>query len=384
MKTAWLDRNRTRNRLLPCGIALLSLTLTQCDQFLTDYFWECPDGGHNCAADQSMASSSIDQSAPPDLTPPDPNTPLGPLRKFEWRASIPIDATKLKYVGMKGTMPVLWQNGTPQKWVVYQASPLPSSAIPGGSADGLPAAHVGVDFGKIYSVVSGSSFFVLSTADASIKTLPGNMEVLANFKLAGPQPVFRHPDLDALAVKTQPTMTANSLVLIHWGPGATVTYEKPDAALTAMAVADLDGVDGLTTGLEAILLTGKTVLAVLHQLRPGSIPVDDGLLREALQVAVERAMPGETSPIPAAFVRNLNGDGFMDVAYIRNGQLLVTSYKGRAATSGMFENWPAAQTLSELSGQTVKSLAAVDLTSDGYPELVVETDKEIHFFLNRP
>ena len=132
MKTAWLDRNRPRNRLLPCGIALLSLTLTQCDQFLTDYFWECPDGSRDCVTNQSMDSSSMDQSAPPDLKMPDPNTPLGPLRKFEWRASIPIDATKVKYVGMKGTMPVLWQNGTPQKWVVYQASPLPSSAIPGG------------------------------------------------------------------------------------------------------------------------------------------------------------------------------------------------------------------------------------------------------------
>jgi hypothetical protein len=384
MKTAWLDRNRTRNRLLPCGIALLSLTLTQCDQFLTDYFWECPDGGHNCAADQSMDSSSMEHAAPPDLTMPDPNTPLGPLRKFEWRASIPLDATKVKYVGMKGTMPVLWQNGTPQKWVVYQASPLPSSAIPGGSSDGLPAAPMGVDFGKTYPVVSGRSFFVLSTVDASIKTWPWNMAVLQDAKLAGPQPVFRHPELDALAVQTTPTSADKSAVLIHWGQGATVTYEKPGTVLTAMAVADLDSIDGLTTGLEAILLMGKTVLAVLHQYSAGSIPVDDGPLREALQVAVERAMPGETSPIPAAFVKNLNGDRFMDVAYIRNGQLLVTSYKGRAATSGMFENWPAAQTLSELSGQTVKSLAAVDLTIDGYPELVVETESYVHFFLNKP
>ncbi|MFO0620452.1 MAG: hypothetical protein U0745_03575 [Polyangia bacterium] len=173
-------------------------------------------------------------------------------------------------------------------------------------------------------------------------------------------------------------------MLIHWGQGATVTYEKPGTVLTAMAGMDLDSIDGLTTGLEAILLTGKTVLAVLHQYSAGSIPVDDGPLREALQVAVERAMPGETSPIPAAFVRNLNGDRFMDVAYIRNGQLLVTSYKGRAATSGMFENWPAAQTLSELSGQTVKSLAAIDLTSDGLPELVVETESYVHFYLNKP
>jgi hypothetical protein len=50
----------------------------------------------------------------------------------------------------------------------------------------------------------------------------------------------------------------------------------------------------------------------------------------------------------------------------------------------MFENWPAAQTLSELSGQTVKSLAAIDLTSDGLPELVVETETSVHFFLNKP
>lgn len=151
-----------------------------------------------------------------------------------------------------------------------------------------------------------------------------------------------------------------------------------------MAVGDLDAADVSGTGLEAILLTGKTVLTVLHQYSAGSIPVDDGPLRDALQGAVERAMPGETSPIPAAFVKNLNGDRFMDVAYIRNGQLLVTSYKGRAATSGMFENWPAAQTLSELSGQTVKSMAAVDLTIDGLPELVVETESYVHFYLNRP
>ena len=355
--------------------ALLLPCLSQCD-----LLWKpCGPDNPSCPLQDAATTDAYSLS---DLEMPDLNTPLGPLRKFEWRASIPIDATKVKYVGMKGTMPVFWMNGTPQKWVVYQASPLPSSAIPVGRSDGLPEAPVGVDFGKIYPVVSGRSFFVLSTVDASIKTWPGNMAVLQDAKLAGPQPVFRHPELDALAVKMQTTIPNNSAVLIHWGQGATLAYEKPDAALTAMA--DLDSIDGLTTGLEAILMTGKTVLAVLHQSSAGSIPVDDPLLRDALQGAVERAMPGETSPIPAAFVKNLNGDRFMDVAYIRNGQLLVTSYKGRAATSGMFENWPAAQTLSELSGQTVKSLASIDLTSDGYPELVVETETSVHFFLNRP
>ncbi len=383
MKTAWLDRNRPRNRLLPCGIALLSLSLTQCDHFLNDFlidhFWEECDGGSDECGDGSVMKSDGGL----DLTMPDPNTLLGPLRKFEWRASIPIDATKLKYVGMKGTMPVFW--GAPQKWVVYQASPLPSAAIPTGSADGLPAAPVGVDFGKTYPVVSGSSFFVLSTVDAKVKTWPGNMEVLKDAVLAGPPPVFRHPELDALVVQTKPSVADKSAVLIHWRPGATVTYEKTGAGLTAMAVGDLDAADVSETGLEAILLTGNTVLAVLHQFMPRSIPVDDPLLRDALQGAVDRGMPGQTSPILAAFVAHLNNDSFMDVAYIRNGQLLVTSYKGRAvATDKMFENWPEAQTLSKLSGQTVKSLAAVDLTSDGLPELVVETDKAVHFFLNTP
>jgi hypothetical protein len=359
--------------------ALLLPCLSQCD-----LLWK-PCGADNPSCPLQDAATT-DYPAPPDLAMPDPNTPLGPLRRFEWRTSIPIDATMLKYVGMKGTMPVFWMNGTPQKWVVYQASPLPDMdmMIPIADVMALPAAPTAFDFGKTYPVVSGSSFFVLSTADASIKTLPGSMEVLANSKLAGPQPVFRHPELDALVVKTKTTMPVNSAVLIQWGQGATRAYEKPDTALTAMAVGDLDAADGNDTGLEAILLTGKTVLAVLHQSSDGVISVDDGPLRDALQVAVDRGMPGQTSPILAAFVAHLNNDSFMDVAYIRNGQLLVTSYKGRAATSGMFENWPAAQTLSKLSGQTVKSLAAVDLTSDGLPELVVETDKEIHFFLNRP
>jgi hypothetical protein len=362
--------------------ALLLPWLSQCD-----LLWKpCGADSPSCPQQELQDAATTDYPAPPDLTPPDPNTPLGPLRKFEWRASIPIDATKMKYVGMKGTMPVLWQNGTPLKWVVYQASPLPDMdmMIPSADVMALPAAPTDVDFGKTYPVVSGSSFFVLSIADASIKTWPGNMAVLQNTKLAGPQPVFRHPELDALVVKTQPASPDKSAVLIQWGQGATVTYEKTGAALTAMAVGDLDSIDGLSTGLEAILLTGKTVLAVLHQLMSGSIPVDDPLLRDALQGAVDRAMPNATDPISAAFVKNLNGDGFMDVAYIRNGQLLVTSYKGRAAKGGMFENWPAAQTLSELSGQTVKSLAAVDLTSDGLPELVVETESYVHFFLNKP
>ncbi|HND13130.1 MAG TPA: VCBS repeat-containing protein, partial [Pseudomonadota bacterium] len=83
-------------------------------------------------------------------------------------------------------------------------------------------------------------------------------------------------------------------------------------------------------------------------------------------------------------VIDLNADGFTDFVYIRGGQLFVTSYRGRNGSGlSVFESWPS-MTLSSVGGESVRSLAAIDLSQDGYPELVVETGKAVHFYLNKP
>ena len=125
MKTPLFHRNSSLRRFIRCGCALLSVALMQCD--LAKYFGEsCSLDDVLCRSGSSRDGSVIDLPTVPDLTTPGPNTPIGALRKFEWRASIPMDASKMKFVGMRETLPVFWaKDGTsPSRWMVYQTDGL--------------------------------------------------------------------------------------------------------------------------------------------------------------------------------------------------------------------------------------------------------------------
>ena len=59
------------------------------------------------------------------------------------------------------------------------------------------------------------------------------------------------------------------------------------------------------------------------------------------------------------------------------------SYLGKIQEQGpMFENWT--YRLISFNGEIVRSVIAANLTMDNYPELIVETDKAVHFYLNIP
>ena len=127
MKTSVTQSSR---RLFRGGLALLALGLTQCDPLKDRLVVKCQPDDTECVTGSSGDGSAIDLPTVPDLTTPGPNTPIGPPRKLEWRASIALDASKMKFVGMRETMPVFWaKDGTsPSRWVVYQTDLLATDA----------------------------------------------------------------------------------------------------------------------------------------------------------------------------------------------------------------------------------------------------------------
>lgn len=84
--------------------------------------------------------------------------------------------------------------------------------------------------------------------------------------------------------------------------------------------------------------------------------------------------------IDAAFVADLNNDNNNELIYIRKGIANITTY----LNDGSFMNWSKPIPLSEIGSDTVISLSAVKITDDNLPELVVETDKAVHFYVNQP
>jgi hypothetical protein len=88
--------------------------------------------------------------------------------------------------------------------------------------------------------------------------------------------------------------------------------------------------------------------------------------------------------VGAGFITDLDQDGQTDLVLAFGSSLYVTTYiKRDAAKVGKFRDWPT-PIVSVDSGDPIRSVMAVGLTQDGYPELVVETDKAVHFYLNNP
>ena len=272
------------------------------------------------------------------VTPPDPNKPIGPTRKFEEKAFIKVDPNKLKYVGMKGTTPVFLANedksvspNLPFRWVAYQLDLLKEKEDERSTLDmnriGFPMAP-SHDFVNSRILVSGGLFYMLDSG--------------ARYSL----------------------------------------QQYNDEPVTELVMGDLDSVDPAPNGRELILLEGTKVQNILHEGVGSATPSEDMYLSFGLQQALDRNEKG--SLIQGGFVADLNHDRFMDFVYARGSKVYVTSYIGRNASGiGLFSDWPNDK-MPSFSLEKVKSIQAIDLTKEGYPDLVVETDQAVHFYLSIP
>lgn len=357
-----------------------------------DHFWvactETPDEVFCQESANTDGGGKIDQTT-------NTTSPIGPTRKFEEKAFIKVDPNKLKYVGMKGTTPVFLANedksvspNLPFRWVAYQLDLLKEKEDERSTLDmnriGFPMAP-SHDFVNSRILVSGGLFYMLDSGTKQISFVEPRSELYALAKLPDSPPYvyFRHPQVTGFAVSAKPTlMGVRSATLVHWAGPRYSLQQYNDEPVTELVMGDLDSVDPAPNGRELILLEGTKVQKILHEGVGSATPSEDMYLSFGLQQALDRNEKG--SLIQGGFVANLNDDRFMDFVYARGSKVYVTSYIGRSASGiGQFVDWPNDK-MPSFSIEKVKSIQAVDLTKEGYPDLVVETDQAVHFYLSIP
>ena len=113
-----------------------------------------------------------------------------------------------------------------------------------------------------------------------------------------------------------------------------------------------------------------------------SPPSDTIPLRDALQ----QAMKSTTGPILGAEVIDINADGNAELVYLRSKAVYsLTVSDSVNQTSPTISHWrnPLIDLNSLPSGEEIKALRAVDINGDSRPDLAIETDKRVLFYLNQ-
>ena len=356
-----------------------------------DLFWKpCADPSADCLMEASDAGSgTMDQAMPPDQAPP-----TNP-RTFEWRAKVTVDPSTLKFVGMNGQLPVFlvkdgqnWECNGDKYWSHWAVAKLNLTAekteerIKQEDARSMKPDLPCVRFVQSQMLVSNNTFYFLASSDHTVLFLDSKAEVVRSRKYSEPASYFRFPFNDGIAVNLQPTTPSSSSVLLRWDAANVTTYESMASPATAIVLGDLDNRDPVENGMEALLFQQGSVQTVLHQGAAGSGQYTDEALRLGLDDAVKRLGKGQS--VGAGFIADVDLDGQTDLVLAFGSSLYVTTYMGRdAAKVEKFRDWPT-PIVSVDSGDPIRSVMAVGLTQDGYPELVVETDKAVHFYLNNP
>ena len=356
-----------------------------------DLFWKpCADPSADCLMEASDGGSgTMDQAMPPDQAPP-----TNP-RTFEWRAKVTMDLSTQKFVGMNGQLPVFQVkdgqssdckgDGYLSHWSVSMLdlpNAKPELRIKEGRTPPTFPVPPCVRFVQSRVLISNNTFYFLASSDDSVRFLDTGNEVSPPRKFRNPLSYFRFPTSDGIAVNLQPAWLSNSGVLLRWDAAKVSLFDSTESPATAIVLGDLDARDSAENGMEALLFQQGTVQTVLHQGANGSGQYTDEALRLGLDDAVKRIGKGQS--VGAGFIADLDLDGQTDLVLAFGSSLYVTTYMGRdAAKVGKFRDWPT-PIVSVDSGDPIRSVMAVGLTQDGYPELVVETDKAVHFYLNNP
>lgn len=362
------------------------LSVAACDSFLvpTCSFYPaydgCPDAGSGGPLGQ--AGGGGDLMMREDL-------PKNPEPTFGWAAKVPLQINIIKYAGMAQDKAITWNNDTNPNYLKSWTLKLDvvnnySDEVVGQFCNDCANELKSVDnkFNDQQIYIAGGNYWKLKYRDEyNLVHIVANAVGVPGIKLSSLQRprAFAHPTKNSLVVGVD---EAPGLV----GPGVAVMQNQalvlsiPNAqgSPTAFVLGDLDAIDRNNGIDEVIVFAGSAPLLLA---RPTLDPTAryDPVLLDALKKAISDASIGDSS-VDAAFITDLNNDGRTDFVYIRNRTVFVATYLGKYK----FQNWSASIPLSETMGETIKSLSAVDITKDGLPELVVETDAAVHFYVNQP
>ena len=381
--TAFGDRRRL-GRMARTGRVMWSLLawlgallgLPACDAFLVSVCqFEDRPGCHTSDAGQPSPSDGVI----------DPPAPVSTFRRFEWRAKLTLDA-KTRFVGLDGRRPILLKtdNGSNRRWEVYEpqlAMAAERDRLKSDSFIGYPTIPA-LDFDKdrIYRTEAGFYLFDYSQQRKVIPITGGAVD--PNLKISETLQVrpFVSLDKDAFMVSGE----QKTRIYGKYRDGEYLDWSSTGENYTNFLLGDLDYIDKtISNGLEAMAFSGSELAFLRHQYRGITGDLSDPALRAGVQDAMAEASKTDTGPVQAAYISNINGDEFPDLLFIRGGNFRVISYKGRRwlGWATAFESWKE-EVVAPIAGETAQYMALADLTQDGKPDLIVETDKAVHFYMN--
>lgn len=357
---------------------LLLFGLASCDSFLVA---RCEFEKRECPPPLDAGSKMQDS----DMSSP---AATGPERAFEWRAKVPLDA-KTKFVGLYGNSDAIFLQNvsmTPTPNWLWSRLSLQLGSISSQyrlivqTCTTCPSLTSN-DLTNIDVYLAGDVYYALNRQSKTVIriTPPSTIETLSNISTVFPAPrPFAHPNLDALIIAALPLSSyTSSTAIVLPGDAGWVTAQSGSIP-TSFLLGDLDA-KYVQNGYEAILFSGSKVKIVQHQ-KP-ALPDTD--LQNAMQIAIDSKNGGNETSINAGFIANINNDDFIDLIFATPTKVFASSYMGRMPLQPhLFANWK--DPLISVSGEIVHSVVAADLTADGYPELVIETDQAVHFYLSIP
>jgi hypothetical protein len=163
------------------------------------------------------------------------------------------------------------------------------------------------------------------------------------------------------------------------------SVQEEPGTITGAMIGDIDATDPVKNGIEVVRFAGATVTSVYHydpETQTKSLDTD---LQRTLNDEILNHIISADEKIGAAYVNDLNRDGFLDFVFSLGTNIFVSSCKGRNNKTRVpvYEAWPE-KALNVPANEKIQSVVAIDITNDGYPELIIVTDRFVHFYLNTP
>lgn len=381
------------SRIYIVNLFMMCIALSACDLFkipLCD-FAEFDDNGMACPVKIGASDSgTVDLARGTE-------SPLGSLRKFEWRAKI-VNDMKQKFVGilnkeyaiMLSTSPMVsfsaakfQLNESEEKKRLPQESctkcPLPTNIKASGDSVYLTN-EVAPTFWLLRTVMGADDESHLIKPNGDLTKVDGNLA------LGGLRRPFFHPTLDGSLLPTKSAGSPSSdLLRLNVGTTPFVSARTESGIITTAMIGDIDATDPVKNGIDVVRFAGNAVASVYHYDPVNRTQTVDTLLAQKINDELRKRKVDLLNPFVHSYVDDLNGDGFLDFVFSLGGDIFVSSYKGKNNAFGLpvFESWPE-KILNILPNESIQSIMAIDIANDGYPELIVVTDKFVHFYLNTP
>lgn len=377
--------------VLSCLFNLIILGgLAGCSEFIVS-ICEIDSKKQGCFSDSGMA-----EDRPKDMEALDmPPSPM-PLRKFEWRAKVEI-LQILNFVGIDRRQSAIFLvNGSPIRFSALmfrfdrpanmpQLDPIECMGCPklvdnNSVSDAIfLTGEADREFWLLRYGTTMKSFQL--KADGSMMKMDDDIDQNRRIR------PFFHPVLNASSIAVN-TMGRDGSSLVARLPksGGTTKYtiEHPKIIL-AQAIGDLDSIDPRKNGLDIINIGSNSIESVLHYDTETNNEFSDDTLRGRIADAVGKTKRSDSELLEAAYIENLNNDKYVDFIYSWCGRIHAASYTGNWTDTGgpLLQDW-GKEVVIVPDGEKIKSIMALDLTADRFPELIVETDKAVHFYLNTP